>query len=353
MVTRALSLFSGSLASRLATRVVERSPGVDEVYLLHFRSPFFEEYREIRDLVKGEWPGLVFRTQSLKKEYRHLACGQPEAGGFSLSRSCRACRRILLGRAARYMRRVGAQFLVTGEVVGQNGLFEDDLLAIVEELGIADLVLRPLSARLLRPTLPEREGWVESSWLSDLTAAEPERLAALALGLGFPADPRMDFAARCKLSIPGFGERLEGLLEETGVTMNALKLLDFPLYFTRPPDVKIVLARTAGEKRALQNLFLPNDLRVYLSTHPGPMALVRTAWDGKAQVETRDIVELAARLTVAHSEASHLSSVQVSYRLENDSETSQLTVLLLPASSREEVALVSPSHLPELRLARP
>jgi len=334
-VVKALSLFSGSLASQVVTRLVEHTPGVDEVLLLHFRSPFFEEYEAVRELVKSEWPGVSFRTQSLKKDYRRLA-NIPPGSCFTLKRSCLSCRTLMLSRAIRYMERIQADFIVTGEIVGHNGLYEEEMERITEDLGISGLVLRPLSARLLAPSRPELEGWFDREDLSDLRVGDDDRLIGLAERLGLSTDDPMCSHRRCKLTLAEFGERLENLFVEEGFTLNALKLLDFTLYYKHPPDVKIVLAMDEEEKRALQNYFLPQDLRVYLPTHRGPMTLVRTNWQRKSPSQVRAIIKLAGRITVTHSEAAHLSSVPINYRFENDDETSQLSVL--PFNSVAEIA---------------
>ncbi len=351
-MVRALSLFSGSLASRVASRLVARSPGVDEVFLLHFRSPFFEEHDEIREIAKAEWAGASFRTQSLKKDYRRLANILP-GGCFSLERSCGACRRLILARALRYMKRIEADFIVTGELVGQRGLSAEEMERIAESLEIGDLILRPLSARLLAPTRPEKEGWVDRDYLGDLAVEDADRLPGVARRLGLSAADPMCGDLRCKLTFPGFGRRLEILFEEEGFTMNALKLLDFRFYYKRLPDVNIVLAVDEEEKRALQNFFLPEDLRVYLPIHRGPMTLVRTDWERKSSHEVREIIELAGRITVTHSEAARLASVPISYRFEYDDETLQSNAL--PFASVEEIAehCLVPCPVPSRSIPRP
>lgn len=333
MVT-ALALFSGSLASRVAARLVQRSPAVDRIFLLHFRSPFFEERDDLRELVKEEWPGTLFRTQSLKKDYRRLANivpGQP----FSLLRSCLSCRTLMLSRAIRFMQRLKADFIITGEVVDHNGLSEQELGRITEDLGIAGLVLRPLSARLLPETIPEIKGWVERDLLGDLRDGEGDRLRKWGKNLGLDAGNGTDLYPRCKLTLAGFGKRLENLFAEEAFTLNTLKLLEFNLYYKRSPDVKMVLAIDDDEKRTLQTYFLPQDLRVYLPIHHGPMTLVRTDWSSKSENEIEEIINLAGRITATHSRAAHLPAVPISYRFENDDETQQLNVL--PFHSLKEI----------------
>jgi len=334
-VVRALALFSGSLASRVAARVVERSPQVDELFLLHFRSPLFGESALLRELVKEEWPGVNLRTQSLKKDYRRMV-NIPPQGHFSLKRSCLSCRTLILMRAVRYMERIHADFIVTGEVVGRNGLSAQDLMMIEQTLGITGLVLRPLSARLLPLTRAEQAGWVKRDDLFGFREGDPIPWARLADQFGLISTiDQLGAENRCKLTFPGFGKRLETLFKEGEFTMNSLKLLDFRLYYIRPPDIKIVLATSEEEKRTLQNFFLPPDLRVYLPVYQGAMTLVRTDWEGKTNAQVREIIELAGRITATYSNAPAGSVVQVNFRFERDDETSQINVP--PFSSPQEI----------------
>lgn len=334
-MVRALALHSGSLASSAAIALVARMPSVEQLHLLYFRSPFFAEPDCAREASRCLWPGALFRTQSLKKEYRRLA-NIPERRHFSLRRSCISCRSLFISRALRYMERIQADFIVTGEVVGRNGVDEDDMIRILRDAGATGEVLRPLSARLLPPTRAEAEGIVPRSELGALVAGDEDGLADLARRLGIDAEGAVSCYRRCRLTAPGYGVRLENLLSEERFTLNALRLLDFRLYYKRAPDVKIVLAIDDEEKRALQNLLLPQDLRVYLPTHRGPMTLVRTNWATKSDADVREIIELACRVTATHSEASHLSAVILRHRFENDDETSQTSVT--PFASVEEIA---------------
>jgi len=319
-VVRVLSLFSGSLASRIATRLVECHPEVEGVCLLHLRSPFACLLEELRDLVKSEWPHATYRTQSLKREYRKLVgmtAGQP----FRLERSCANCREILYSRAIHYMERIGAQYIVSGEIPWTDC-----------DLALADDLANALGDRLLRPFyngVPPRATKHLSAWCRQrprALVADPEavqaRLERMAGQLGL--DPRDPLAARyrCKLRRPGFGERVANLFSEAGFTLNALRLLDYPLYYKIHPDTKIVVAATEEEKRELQNLLLPQDLRVYPSTPHGPMMLVRTQWQDKSAIEQERLVELAARIVATHTVRQNGGPIPVYYRFERDDRAS-------------------------------
>jgi hypothetical protein len=328
-VAKVLSLFSGSLASRVATRIVEQHPDVDCVYLLYFRSPFSREFEDLRQLVKAEWPHAVFRTQSIKKEYRRLVEVTDE-GEFSLSLSCFNCRSLLFAKATRYMERIGAEYIVSGEVPGADQLTAKQLRGVAESLGVADRILRPLCVGASRRKVRGLEKWLDRDQDGRRPRSGRAALTKLAGDVGLELMDPLASCHRCKLMTPGFGERVASLFGEAGFTLNALRLLDFPLYYKVHPDVKIVLAADEREKRDLQNLFLPQDLRVYPATPHGPMTLVRTCWNEKEHGEQQTIVELAARITATFADPKRTETVPIYYRLENEDET-----LLLNASPFE------------------
>ena len=161
-------------------------------------------------------------------------------------------------------------------------------------------------------------------------------LTKLAGDVGLEVADPLASCHRCKLMTPGFGERVASLFGESGFTLNALRLLDFPLYYKVHPDVKIVVARDEREKRDLQNLFLPQDLRVYPATPHGPMTLVRTCWNEKEHGEQQTIVGLAARITATFADPRRTEAVPIYYRLENEDETQLLNAS--PFESPVEIA---------------
>lgn len=332
-------LFSGSLASIVVAKLVLQQPGVSEIKLLHLRSPFFREYepvpsentgiahRTVKEIARAVFSGTL-RSQSVKKDLRVLVpslAPRNGANGYQLKHGCMNCRHWLIRKAVRYMRRAGADFIVTGEVVGERAVGVAEIARLTEMAEAQDLVLRPLSAQLLPETIAEKSGWVDRKTLKGFRAADKEKLRALARELGVAVE---DFPAerRCKLMIPYFGLRLEQFLREESLTMNALALLEFPLYYKCPPDVTIVLGRDDEEKRRLQNFFLPEDARLYLPGYRGPMALVRTNWKVKNSHEISQIIETAARVAAAHIAAKPVTTIQAHWRFENAHETFKISV---------------------------
>lgn len=342
-MVKAISLFSGSLASIVATKLVLQQPQVTEVRILHLRSPLFREYeaipspnsdtgfshRTVKDIVR-EFCDAPFRSQNVKKDFRELATivHQPSTNGTNgslLKHACINCRQLLLKKALRCMKRIDADFIVTGEVVGERGLGASEIEKLTELAGAKGLVLRPLSAKLLQETIAEQKGWVDRSALKGFRASDKEKIRALARELGVDIS---DFPAqrRCKLTVPYFGPRLGDLLKEKNLTVNSLELLEFPLYYKCPPDVTIVLGRNDEEKRRLQNFFLPEDLRLYLPGQHGPMALVRANWKQKSPSEIARIIQTAARVAASHLSEKPFGSVQAHWRFESSPETFRISV---------------------------
>jgi len=348
-VAKAVSLFSGSLASIVATKLIMQQPNI-EVRILHLRSPFFREYealpsplsetgfthRTVKDIAY-ETCAVPFRSQNVKKDFRELAwlVHQPGPNGmksrrFPLKQTCMNCRQLLLKKALRYMKRIGADFIITGEVVGERGLGAAELEELTELAGAKGLVLRPLSAKLLPETIPEQKGLIDRAHLKGFRASDREKIRELARQLGVDVS---DFPAerRCKLTVPYFGLRLRDLLQEekekkSKLTVNALELLEFPLYYKCPPDVTIVVGCNDEEKRRLQNFFLPEDLRLYLLGPRGPMALVRANWREKSPGEIHQIIQLAARVAASHLNAKPIGTVHAHWRFENSAETFRISV---------------------------
>jgi hypothetical protein len=231
------------------------------------------------------------------------------------------------------MERIGAEFIVTGEVPGRHGLWGTALERIAKGLGLEGRVIRPLCSADLTTGAKDLLEWTDP--LGGTRVSE-EFVKDLAVELGMnPYDP-LSSANRCKLTTPGFGDRVADLFCESGFTLNALKLLDFPLYYEIFPNVRIVVAVDDWEKRLLQNLFLPQDLRVYPATPHGPMTLVRTDWDSKSTFARERIIKLASRITATHAEGSPGVPVPIYYRFESEDEKWLLNVI--PFDSPGEVS---------------
>ncbi len=268
---RALGLLSGGLDSALAAALLLEQ-GL-EVVGLHLESPTAcrSDVRAVaRDL------GIPLLVRPKGEAYLRLL-REPRWGYGRNLNPCVDCRVFMFRLARPCLEETGADFLFTGEVPGQRPMSQlsDRLRLIDRESGLEDLVLRPLSARLLPETEPERRGWVDRSRL--LAIAGRTRHAQLAearrLGLRHYQSP----GGGCLLTDAAFSRKLRDLFEHAGpggVDAEEVRLLSIGRHFRIGPGLKIVLGRNEDENRRLAGLQGGRRWLVEPHGFSGPSALV-------------------------------------------------------------------------------
>ncbi|RWX50240.1 hypothetical protein VU01_13581, partial [Candidatus Electrothrix marina] len=194
---------------------------------------------------------------------------------------CIDCKIMMLSRAKELMEEYGASFLLTGEVIGQRPMSQrrDTLNLIERDADCRDLLLRPLSAQLMNPSLPEREGLVDRERLYRFSGRGRKPQIALARELGitdFPAP-----AGGCVLTDPNLATRIrrfyEGLylIGKDEITTADIQLLLLGRQFRLPGGHWLVMGRNEQENDRLAELCEQDDWLLYMPTRPGPTALLR------------------------------------------------------------------------------
>jgi tRNA-specific 2-thiouridylase len=243
---RALALFTGGLDSLLAVRLMQ-AQGI-EVGGLFVGNPLCGA-----DCARAAFAaaglGIELHTIAIDWEYCQLVRA-PRLGRLQAVAPCLDCRVATLVAAREQMAATGAEFLVSGEVVGQRPRTAvRDLEIVAHHAGLGDLLVRPLSARLLPPTRPESTGWVERSNLLGLQGKSRKRQHELAraFGLSIPS-PRPE----CPLLAEPVGTRLRELLDRS-LAIDPWQLALLPLGRHVPLDEGswIVIGRNQSENQQL------------------------------------------------------------------------------------------------------
>jgi tRNA-uridine 2-sulfurtransferase len=298
---RALGLFSGGLDSMLAAAIL-RAQGL-EVTLLCWVTPF---YGAERARASAAHLGLPLLELDLTEKFLPLIYDPPHGWGKGHN-PCIDCHILMLREAGALMEAEGFDLLFTGEVLGQRPMSQNrgSLNLIAKESGFADVLLRPLSAKFLKTTRPELEGWVDREKLLNLSGRGRKRQMALAEEFGITRYPAP--AGGCLLTDRGYAARLKELLrhlKEIPAPRRELELLKYGRHFRLPGGAKAVVGRTQRENEALAGLKAPGDFLLKVENIPGPLVLVGGAAAG-------DDLELAGGLAAAYSDAASGSSVQV------------------------------------------
>jgi hypothetical protein len=165
----------------------------------------------------------------------------------------------MLRKAAELMHEIGASFLITGEVLGQRPMSQrrDALRVVEKDAGVLGLVLRPLSAKLLPPTIPEEKGWVDREKLLDI--AGRGRKVQMQMADDFNIKDYPCPAGGCVLTDPAFSRRVKDLIDHDGLTMEHVRLLNHGRHFRLTPTAKLVVGKDERENAALAALATPDD----------------------------------------------------------------------------------------------
>jgi tRNA U34 2-thiouridine synthase MnmA/TrmU len=200
----------------------------------------------------------------------------PRYGYGSGMNPCADCRIFMLRKARAFMEEVGAQFIFTGEVVGQrpNSQHLHQLRTVERQSGLNGLLLRPLSAKLLPPTIPEKRGWVDRNQLLGISGRSRKTQIAMAEEFELGDYPQPSGGC-CLLPDPHFSRRLRDFVTHYAkevVTPEQMALLGVGRHFRLDEDVKVIVGRDEGENNYLE--YAGQDYWQFRTVdHPGPIAL--------------------------------------------------------------------------------
>jgi tRNA-uridine 2-sulfurtransferase len=269
----AIALFSGGLDSTLAIALM-RKAGVG-VIPLTFTSPFGgSSSTEAKAKAVASAFQLELKAMPFAEELIALV-KEPHFGRGKNLNPCIDCHLLMLRKARALLPDYGADFVVTGEVLGQRPMSQhrQALDLIARKSGLEGLLLRPLSARLLGPTIPQMQGWVGEEWLLDISGRSRKRQLALAESLGLS-----DFqapAGGCLLTDPGYTRKLRDLMESDLLTEHYSELIRHGRYFNLGGGAKLMVARQETECRKLESLAVAGEwLLVPGETTRGPSGVV-------------------------------------------------------------------------------
>lgn len=327
---KAVALFSGGLDSTLAVKLLI-DEGI-EVVALNCYSPFCRCVgktgcrKAISDATDRF--DIELRTAHLGEDYLEILRSPRFGYGKNLN-PCIDCRILMLRRAREIMEAEDASFIITGEVLGQRpkSQHRQALQLIERESGLEGLILRPLSAKFLPPTLPEQKGWIRRESLLGFSGRTRRPQMKLAGELGIKDYPCP--AGGCLLTDPGFCRRLRDLMQYGQLTLTEIELLKIGRHFRITPDFKLVVGRNETENSQLSFFRFDASLILEPAELKGPLVVGKGSHDEKSR-------HLAARITARYT----------------DADARQVAISLLAASERRvvSVAPMSEEDLDRLRL---
>lgn len=265
MPAKAVLLYSGGLDSLLAAKVL-MDQGI-EVTGFHALLPFISPEADLLNMKPAQMArqiGLKIHFHICGEEYIRMM-QNPEHGFGKNANPCIDCKLYIVKKAVEYMNETGADFVATGEVVGQRPMSQvkHKMNLIENGSGIKGRLLRPLSAKILKPTIPEIEGLVDRNRLFGLSGRGRNAQFDLAKQLGIEkyATP----AGGCLFTEPNISKRVMDLLENIKDPNPVdFYLLSLGRHYRINKNLKIIVSRNEEEgielekyRSAFDSFFIP------------------------------------------------------------------------------------------------
>jgi len=293
-----VALLSGGLDSTLAIKTMQKQGF--EVSAVAIKTPFcdFDCGRgcgfEIRE--KADNLGVNLKTVYLGDEYIEML-KHPKHGFGSGMNPCIDCRAMMFEAGKKHMEEIGAEFIISGEVLGQRPMsqFAPALKKIEKLSNLEGKIVRPLSAALLPATDPEKNGLIKRKDLGMIRGRSRKEQLKMAKEFGIEDPPNA--GGGCLLTDPAFSLRAIDLFKHIETpTTNDIDLLKIGRHFRLDQNTKLIVGRNKDENEMMHALALSNDILLEAKEHVGPTTLLRGNGIEKH-------IEFSAKITLRYSDA--------------------------------------------------
>jgi tRNA-specific 2-thiouridylase len=264
--------------------------------------------------------GAKLKIIDIQNEFLQDVLFSPKHGYGKHFNPCIDCHGKMFAVAKRLMQEEQASFLISGEVLGQRPMSQnsDALKMVLNDANVDGLLLRPLSAKCLEPTVAEIEGWVDREKLEGISGRNRERQLELAkeFGLSDYESP----GGGCLLTDENFARKMRDFIAYDTFEVKDIPVVKYGRQLRLPDGAKLVIGRNQEDNAHIQEI--QNDKFIHIKTDgiPGPHSLISK----NATQEDRD---LASKLILTYCK----TSPQNSYKLDFEGET----VTASPFESKE------------------
>ncbi|MGZ8916401.1 MAG: tRNA (5-methylaminomethyl-2-thiouridylate)-methyltransferase [Methylobacter sp.] len=335
---KAVALISGGLDSMLAAKtVMEQGIHVEginfftgfcvEGHTHAIRAKDKARPKRNNSLWVAEQLGIKLHIVDVIEEYKKVLIN-PKHGYGQHMNPCLDCKIFMVNKAKQWLVENDFDFIITGEVIGQRPMSQrkSTMPIVAKQSGADDLLLRPLCAKNLPPTLPEREGWIDREKLHDITgrSRKPQMVMAGQFGFNDYAQPA---GGCCFLTDKNYSAKLVDLWQAQGsknYELDDVMLLKVGRHIRPQPNFKIIVAREEGEGRFLEG-YKKEFISMKCSSHSGPLALI----DGSPSAED---IYLAASITARFGQGRDAGQVDMNVMQKDGSER---IILVKPLTTEE------------------
>ncbi len=285
---KAVALISGGLDSMLAVKVIQ-AQGV-HVEGINFYTGFCHSGHTsaIRNPKSGAKPmrndalwvaeqlGIKLHIIDIVEPYKEILLNPKHGFGKNVN-PCLDCKIFMVQQAHQWMLENDFDFIITGEVIGQRPKSQRSatMPIIAQESGAEDRLLRPLCAKYLPETLPEREGWVNREALYGFTGRSRKPQIGLAAEMNIE-DFAQPAGGCCVLTDENYTSRLQDMWKHRNTRdyeMEDIILLKAGRHLRIMPHYKMIIARDEAESNFLIG-YRKQFIHMQADKHRGPIILI-------------------------------------------------------------------------------
>ena len=302
---KAIALFSGGLDSVLAMKLIVEQ-GI-EVVALNINMGFSsknEKLEHMQNMCKQI--GVELKLIDIQDEFLQSVLFNPKHGYGKHFNPCIDCHAKMFEVAKRVMEAEGASFLISGEVMGQRPMSQnkDALQTVLNESNCDGLLLRPMSAKMLKPTIAEENGWVDRERLEGIVGRSRDRQLEMVKEIGLK-----DFESPgggCLLTDANFAKKMADFIKYDKFEVKDIPLMKYGRHFRLKDGAKLVIGRDKEENGYLQEI--NNDKYYHIKTVglPGPHAML-------SKNATDDDIKLAVKAILTYCKTSPQNSYILSF----------------------------------------
>lgn len=285
---KGIVLFSGGLDSLLAARVL-MDQGL-EIIGYHCILPFVApdvRPAELCPVKIASQIHLPVETYRCGNDYIDIIRNPPHGYGKHAN-PCIDCHIYFIQKATEYMREIHADFVATGEVVGQRPMsqMKHTMNHIEKVTGLKGRLVRPLSAKLLKPTQPEIDGIINRDMLYGMNGRS--RKMQFDLAEKYSIHEYSSPSGGCLFTDINIAKRVKDiLLWHSDVQVHDLYLLTIGRHFRISEKAKAIVSRNEDETNELIKYKDSSDY-FFLPEFKGPAAYI------KGSIFENEVIEIGA-----------------------------------------------------------
>ncbi len=289
---KALALFSGGLDSVLAMKVI-KDQGIDVIAVninIGFGSTVdrTEHMKNMCDQI-----GVKLEILDLRQLYLDEVLFSPKYGYGKNFNPCIDCHGFMFRHTGALLEKFGASFMISGEVLGQRPMSQrKDAMENVKSLSsYEELIVRPLSAKLLPPSKPELEGWIDREKLLDISGRSRNAQLELAKSIGL--ENFESPGGGCLLTEMQFSQKLRDFTEHDKLEIEDIDTLKAGRHLRLPDGAKLIIGRDKEDNEKLKSTHSQKYLKARIKDATGPFVLFSKDASEKDK-------ELAAKLIITY-----------------------------------------------------